>query len=74
MRIGARLALPLALRRVRRTAAAVLAPEAVAVVSEMVEDLSLELLDVLAVLGAAATVLGATALIAALLIHAARPL
>ena len=45
MRLGSRQALPLVLRRVRRTASSVLVPESIEVVSECLEDLSLELLD-----------------------------
>ena len=45
MRPGSRQSVPLLVRRVTRTASSVFVPESAEVVREMVEDLSLQLLD-----------------------------
>jgi len=62
VRPASRQALPLLLRRVRRTASSVVVLETTEVVSEMLEDLSLQLLD--------ATLLVALALCVALVLAA----
>jgi len=51
VRPGSRQAVPLLVRRVKRTVSSVFVPESTEVVNEMVEDLSLQLLDATVLVG-----------------------